>query len=131
MAVQDFLSNKKWLEREDKFFEEMDRNKDGFLTRENFLDLTDRLEKAIPDRMEFIAKAKVAIEEWMDALGIAEGMKVDKLKYKELSAAFCLVEAELFRKKELTHEEKAMHALFDVVDRNSNGYTFPLMSIRN
>ena len=84
--------------------------------------------------MEFIAKAKVAIEEWMDALGIAEGMKVDKLKYVELSAAFYLVEAELFRKKELTYEEKAMHALFDVVDRNSNGYLSPdeykeLMSI--
>ena len=49
-------------------------------------------------------------------------MKVDKPRYKELSAAFCLVEAELFRKKELTFKE---NAYFDIVDRNGNGHLSP------
>lgn len=121
-TVQDYLNNKKWLHRQDQLFEQLDQNKDGFLMRKNFLETVDRLDKAIPDRKQFIAKAREATEEWLDVFGLVEGMKVDKLKYREMSAAFSLIQAEQFKKKELTVEEKSDHALFDVVDRNSNGY---------
>ena len=122
MAVQDYLNNKKWLERMDKIFEFMDYNKKGFITRENFLENYNRLDKRIPDRKEFLARARKAAEEWLDVFGLVEGIKADKLKYRELSAAFALNELELFEKKELTQEEKRLYALFDVMDRKGNGY---------
>ena len=100
----------------------MDYNQEGFVTREKYLELYNRLDKGIPDRREFLARARKAAEEWLDVFGLVEGIKVEKLKYRELCAAFGLIEAEMFRKKELTHEEKRLHALFDVVDRSNNGY---------
>ena len=106
----------------DKVFEFMDHKKEGFVTREKYLETYNRLDKEIPDRKEFLDKARKAAEEWLDVFGLTEGIKAEKPKYIELCAAFGLIESELFRKKELTHEEKRVHALFDVVDRNSNGY---------
>ena len=122
VTVQTYLNNPKWVKRVDESFDHLDRDKSGFLSRENWLLPVADLEKIIPDRIEMIAKARASTEEFLDALGLTKGMKADKEKYKKLSAALSISESERYKKGELTYVEKCGHAFFDAIDRDNNGY---------
>ena len=124
VTVDTYLNNPKWVKRSraDEAFDHLDRDKSGFLSREDWLLPVADLEKIIPDRIEMIAKARAATEELLDALGLTKGMKADKEKYKKLAAAFSISESERYKKGELTYFEKMDHAFFDAIDRNNNGY---------
>ena len=101
-TVQDYLKNAKWIKRINEFFDQLDVNKSGYLSREDWLICIDDLEKVITDRPVLIAKAREVTLEYMDVLGLTEGMKADKQKFQELAAAMSIAEtARLKREKKL------------------------------
>ena len=122
VTVDTYLNNPKWAKRVDESFNQLDRDKSGFLSREDWLLPVADLEKIIPDRIEMIAKARAATEEFLDVLGLTKGMKADKEKFKKLAAALSISESERYKKGELTYVEKCDHAFFDAMDRDNNGY---------
>jgi Ca2+-binding EF-hand superfamily protein len=121
-TVDSYLKNPKWVKRCDNSFNMLDKDKSGFLTRDDWLIGIGDLEKILPDRSEAIAKVKAAVEEFLDDLGLKEGMKIDKEQYKQLAAPLSLKLAEQFKRGEVTSIQKADWASFDAMDRNSNGY---------
>lgn len=122
-TAQDYLSNDKWVRRIEDYFDEIDQNKNGFVTREEtFTSIVTRLEEVVGDRPQALLKARETMEEYMDAMGLVKGLKADKTKYKELEAAFAVAEAKRFANGELTYTEKIDYAIFDAIDKNENGY---------
>ena len=120
-SAQDYLKNDKWVKRVEQIFDRY--KKDGYITRVGYAEAhLQGLDKAAPDRSEQIAKLRELMNEQCDAIGLVEGMKANKEKFKEVGAVFAVAEAARFAKGELTLMQKTFHALFDVLDKNSNGY---------
>ena len=120
-TVQDYLKNAKWVKRINEAFDHLDVDKSGYLSREDWLIFIDDLAKVITDRPALIAKAREVTLEYMDVFGLTEGVKADKQKFQELSAAMSIAEAARLKKGEETWIEKLDNASFDVVDRNHDG----------
>ena len=123
-TVQDYLNNEDWVKRIDGIFNSFDVNKDGYVSAEDWMIVVDNLGKHAPDhdRLDAIAKLREATLEFTTALGLTEGMKADKKKFGELSAAFCLAQAEKMKRGEMTSMEKYIITQFDFVDKNHDGY---------
>lgn len=121
-TVQDYLSDEKWCKKIDNWFRDVDRDKNGFVTRKEWFVSVDKLEELLPDRKDFITVARQRTNEYLDSLQLTEGLKADKQKFRELSASYAMREGEIFKRGEFTTLEKLMHAMFDVLDTNSNGY---------
>ena len=120
-TVQDYLNNAKWVKRVDESFNTLDVNKNGYLTREYWLTVVDNYAKAVPDRPAEIAKLRAIMNEYVDAMGVAEGVKVDKNNFRELAAAMSLAEIGRRDSGEMTMAEKIGNAAFDVLDKNHDG----------
>ena len=120
-TVQDYLENDKWVKRIDGLFTTFDVNKDGYVSAEDWMITVDNFEKDASDRPEAIAKLREATLDFTTALGLTEGVKADKKKFRELEAAFCLAQAEKMKRGEMTSLDKFTNALFDFVDKNHDG----------
>ena len=121
-TVQDYLSNDEWVKRIDGIFNTYDANKDGYVAAEDWMIIIDNLRKNAPDRPDAIAKLREATLEFTTAMGLTGGVKVDKKKYRELLAVFCLAEAEKINRGEMAPLEKFINALFDFFDKDCHGY---------
>ena len=120
-TVKEYLKNEKWVKRVGEFFTQLDTNKNGYLSKEDWMLTCSNLEKAAPDRPAEIAKLRQISSEFTDALGLTEGVKADTKKFVELFAAFSLAEMARVKKGEMSLTEKLDNAIFDVVDRNHDG----------
>ena len=118
-TVQDYLKNAKWVKRVDESFNSLDVNKNGYLSREDWLISVDKLAKVATDRPAEIAKLRAATLEYADAMGLTEGVQADKKKFRELAAAMSLAEIGRRDKGEMT---KVGNTGFDVLDQNHDGY---------
>ena len=121
-TVQNFLKNDKWVKRIDATFSTLDLDKSGYLSAEDWMSLVDNLGKIVSDRPNAIAKLRNHMSEFLIALGLTKGIKVDKKKFRELVAAFDLAETEKMKRGEMTWLEKYNNAMFDVVDTNRDGF---------
>ena len=83
-TVQDYLKNDEWVKRIDGIFSAHDVNKDGYVSAEDWMITVDIFEKDASDRPEAIAKLREATLEFTTALGLTEGVKTDKKKFREL-----------------------------------------------
>ena len=122
LTVQDYIDNANWCKRLDNWFVDVDRDKSGFVTRKDWFIAIEKLEELLPHRKELTAIARQRTNEYLDSFQLTEGMKADKQKFKELSAAYAIKEGEIFKRGELTTFEALMHSMFDVLDTNSNGF---------
>ena len=116
-----YLKNEKWVERIRGVFEAMDKNKNGYFTREEWFIVVDRLAKAVPDRPDELAKARKLMEDFCEELGLTGGAKVDQDKYVQLVAVFAVKQMNASMKGEETVYDKLVNAMFDVVDHNHDG----------
>ena len=121
-TVQGYLKNAKWVKRMDELFNTLDVNKNGYLSREDWLISVDKLAKVVPDRPAEIAKHRAVTLEFTDAIGLTQGVQADKKKFRELAAAWQLAETGRRDKGEMTMSEKVNNAHFDVLDKNHDGY---------
>ena len=121
-TVHDYLNNDEWVKRIDGIFNTYDADKDGYVSAEDWMIIIDNLEKNASDRPDAIAKLREDMLEFTTAKGITEGVKVDKKKYRELLAVFCLAEAEKVKRGEMAPLQKFIKAQFDFVDKNHDGY---------
>ena len=121
-TVQDYLNNDEWVKRIDGIFCSFDVDKDGYVAAEDWMVLVDNLGKNASDRPDEVAKLREATLEFTAAMGLTGGVKVDKKKYRELLARFCLAEAEKIKNGETAPLDKFSKALFDFADKNRKGY---------
>ena len=120
-TVKEYLKNDKWVRRVGEYFTQLDMNKNGYLSKEDWMLTCDTLEKAAPDRPAEVAKLRQISSEFTDALGLTKGVQGDRKKFAELFAAFSLAEMARVKKGEISLTEKLDNAIFDVVDRNHDG----------
>ena len=120
-TAQDYLKNEKFVKCMGEFFTQVDLDESGYVSREDHLQYIANLAKAVPDNPDAIAKLRKVTLEFIDELGLTEGLKADKQKYLELAAAMAVNEMAKVRKREITLFENQNDALFDVVDRSRNG----------
>ena len=104
-----------------QFFSKLDSDKNGYVTRENYLQKVANLAKAAPDNPDAIAKLRQVTLDFTEELGLTEGVKVDKQKYLELAARMVIDEVARMKKGEITSFGKFNNALYDVVDKNRDG----------
>ena len=121
-TVQDYLTNDQWVNHIDGIFTTFDGNKDGYVSGEDWMITVDNLEKLSPGRTDEIAKLRKITKEFTTAMGLPEGVKADKKKYRELLAPFCLEDAEKMKRGEMASLAKFIKALFEFVDKDGNGY---------
>ena len=120
-TVAEFTGNASWVKRIETLFDSYDLNKNGSLTKEEFYTSINKLALKVTDRPEQIEKLRKSTVDITDALGLGEGVKIDKKQFVELLAAFVVGEKAKIAKGEVTLVEKHNVALFDVVDRNNDG----------
>ena len=120
-TVQDFLQCPKWVKRIDEAFHLLDKNGDGFVSEEAWTTNVDNLAKAVTDRPNAIAKLRAATLEFTTALGLTEGVKADKKKFRELVANMVVEEIAKVKRGEETLVEKMEDLVFDVVDTSRDG----------
>ena len=120
-TVEDYLKNAKWVKRAGEFFDRCDFNKDGYLSREDWLLCVDNLAEVITDRPALIAKLREASLEFVAALGLTEGVKVDRQKYLECLAALAVAEIARVKGGGKSLLWRLDNAMFDVVDTNHDG----------
>ena len=82
----------------------------------------DKLAKLVPDRPELIAKARKVTAQFCDDFGLTEGVRADKEKWIQLCAVNAIAEKERMKKGEETGTSKVYNAIFDIVDKNHDGY---------
>ena len=117
----EYLNNEKWLKRVDEHYKRL--NVDEVEREDCFIQPIDSLALIFDDDCpELIAEARKAREELVNALGIECGAKLEKSTYLGLFAAFSEAESERFDKGELTFIEKDTHAIFNVLDRDKDGF---------
>ena len=100
---------------------QLDTNKNGYVSREDWLLKVDNLAKVVTDRPDEITKLRAVTSEFANATGLTEGLQVDKQKFLELMAAFMIAETARVKRGELALMEKIANAQFDVVDSNHDG----------
>lgn len=121
-TVEDYLKNERFVKRITEGFSQLDREKKGYVSRNDYQLAIDKLAELVPNRPELVAKARKITAEYCDALGLTEGVKADKSKLIELGAAMNILELQRMKKGEETITGKAHSALFDIVDKNHDGY---------
>jgi len=120
-TVEDYLKNAKWVKRIGELFDRVDRNKDGYVSQEDWLRFPDELAKAVPDRPAENTKFRELMMEVTREMGLPEGVKLDKQKYMGLAAAMAVAEVGKIKRGEQPLMEKLDQASFDVVDRHHDG----------
>lgn len=120
-TVEDYLNNAKWVKRIGELFDRVDRNKDGYISQEDWLRFPDELAKVVPDRPAENAKFRELMMEVAREMGFPEGVTLDKQKFIELAAAMMVVQVGKIKRGEQPLTEKVDQASFDVVDRNHDG----------
>ena len=121
-TAQDYLMNDKWVKRMDGIFCTFDANKNGYLSAENWMITVDNLGKKSPGRSDAIAKLRKVTKEFTNALGLTEGVKADKEKFRELVANCFTTDTAKMKRGEMASLEKLLKANFDFVDQNGDGY---------
>ena len=121
LTVDDYLKNEKFVKRITESFSQLDRNKNGYVSRSDYHLGIDKLAQLVPDRPELIAKARKVTDEFCDEFGLTEGVRADKDKLVQLAAAMGIAEMERMRKGDKTVTSKVHNAIFDVVDKNHDG----------
>ena len=101
-TAQDYLKNDKWVKRMGEFFTQVDLDESGYVSREDHLQYIANLAKAVPDNPDAIAKLRKVTLEFIDELGLTEGLKADKQKYLELAAAMAVNEMAKVKRGEIT-----------------------------
>lgn len=117
----EYLNNEKWLKRVDEHYKRLDV--DTVEREDCFIQPIDSLALIFDhDCPELIAEARKAREELVNELGLESGARIEKSTYLGLLAAFSEAESARFDKGEMTFIEKDTHALFNVLDRDKDGY---------
>ena len=121
-TVEDYLKNKKWVKRLSEAFVQLDIKKEGYVSRENWLDIVDNIAKVVTDRPALIARLREVSLEFTTAVGLTEGVRANKKKFLELMASMALTEIAKVRRGEASLVKEMNNAFFDVVDRTYDGY---------
>ena len=122
LTVEDYLKNEKFVKRISESFSQLDRNKNGYVSRDDYQLSIDKLAKLVPDRPEVVAKARKIAAEFCDAFGLTEGVRADKEKLVQLAAAMGIAETGRMKRGEETLTSKVHNAVLDIVDQNHDGH---------
>lgn len=122
LTVEDYLKNEKFVKRMSESFSQLDRNKNGYVSRDDYQLGIDKLSKLAPGRPEEVAKARKVTAEFCDAFGLTEGVRADKEKLVQLAAAMGVAELGRIKRGEETFTSKVHNAIFDIVDQNHDGH---------
>ena len=111
------------MKRNEEFFHQTDLNKDGLLSIEDFDQLIENLEKETKADAVLIEKARIAMREYWESVGLKPGVKLTKEQYLSNLAEVALKE----RAKYEAGDKESLYvryieALFDVIDTNHNGF---------
>ena len=121
-TTKDYLENAKWIKRINEYFDQIDLDKDGYVSEKDYFVLIDNIAKVVTDRPEMIAKAREAMLLITKELGITGSMKVDKETYYKPIAEMAVAEVARSKRGEETLLDNFYDAWFDVVDKNHDGY---------
>ena len=119
---EEYLQNKRWVERFCGYFALLDFDKDGIVSREDWLAGVDRIGTVITDHPAAIAKLRETTFEFATAFGLTKGVKAEKQKFLRLAAAWAVGETARAESGKESLLEKLLNAAFDVVDKNYDGY---------
>ena len=79
-TVEDYLKNENFVKRITESFSQLDREKNGYVSRNDYQLGIDKLAELVPDRPELVDKARKVTAEFCDVFGLTEGVKADKNK---------------------------------------------------
>ena len=118
-----YKSCPKWMKRIEEFFHQSDLNKDSFLSIEDFEIWIENIEKETKANPALIEKARIAMREYWESVGLKPGVRLTKEQFVDTMAEVALRERAKF---EAGDKEslfvRYLEATFDVVDTNRNGF---------
>ena len=134
-TVEAHLKQDQFRVRIGAYFKSLDEDKDGIVSREDYLSIVQRINKIkeeSPDaiaRPDAIPKAKEAILAYADAVGLTEGVKASLDDYLKMAANVFAQELAKWNSGETTLLENMDQAFFDVFNMDDEFVT--LQAYRN
>lgn len=113
---QEYLASPKWVEKMKQSFTILDRNKNGYLSQEDWTVLVDTLKKLVKMGPGEEEKLREAYVKYASALGAKPGVRLDVDDYLQSVAKFASNQEE--SRKLLAEVNKAS---FAVIDTNDDG----------
>ena len=112
------------MKRVGEFFDQVDLNKDGYLSMEDYDIWIENLKKEVKADPALMEKTIKEIREfWGENVGLKPGVKLTKEQYLDVMAEVCLRAKTDYEKG--NRDSSFFHyqnVIFDVVDTNRNGF---------
>ena len=118
-----YKNSPEWIKRMEALFDQTDRNKDGFLSIEDFSFWSDNLERQEKPDPVLMQKARKATNEFWESTGLKPGIKLTKEQFIDGMIELAMIE----KAKHLEGNEDSVHtrfieSLFDLFDTNQSGF---------
>ena len=118
-----YKNSPEWMKRIEGLFHHSDLNNDGFLSIEDFDIWIENIEKETKADAVLIEKARTAMREYWESVGLKPGVKLTKEQWLDNLAEVALT---MRAKQEAGDKEslfvRCIETLFDIVDKNHNGF---------
>ena len=118
-----YKNSPKWMKRMGEFFHQSDLNKNGFLSIEDFETWIKNIEKETKADTALIEKARKAMRDYWESVGLKPGVKLAKEQFLDNMAEVAVAERAKFEAGDKSSLfARYTEAVFDVVDTNHNGF---------
>ena len=123
-ASEEHAHNPAWQRRMEELFIRLDRDKDGFVSMDDFMAQIDKFEKEhVPTpTQEFIKNLRSCMQEICTAMGLTPGKKVTKYEFIREILVYAPREIEKKRKGEDALVDKLNNAWYDAVGTTHDGF---------
>ena len=120
-SAEEFLQNPAWVHRMEEAFVQLDKNKNGYLSLEDYELWVDNLENMVKPAPHLIATVRDRTKKYCAGLGIVRGKQATKGEFLKGIAALAVSERAKWLAGKETLLTSMLDSWFDVVDTNHDG----------
>lgn len=120
-SAEEFLQNPTWAHRLTEVFAQLDTNKNGYISLEDYELWVNNLNKAVKPASHLIATLQDRMEKYCAGLGLVRGKQLSKNDYLKAFAALAVSEGPKWLAGKETLFTSLCDSMFDVVDTNHDG----------
>lgn len=122
MSAQEFLRSPNWVHRIEAIFAQLDVDKSGYLSLEDWELTISNIEKEINPDPKLLEALRTRMVEYCAAMGLTRGKRLTKEEYVKEMAKMAADEVAKRKRGEEPLLFKVNHAFYDVVDTNHDGH---------
>lgn len=120
-TVDDYMNNDKWVARIKASFDIVDLNKNGTVEMDDWKRWIENIKRDVNPDAKLVENLNTAMTNYTKAMGVTEGIKLNKDQYVKAMAEMAVSESAKRAKGEATLRDAVNTAWYDAVDKNHDG----------